>query len=108
MATNLKNYLTANIGTVATTVYNPTTSGIQSTVIGLLLTNTANTNVTANVTLTSGATTVFLIKNVTLLVNNALDIIGNTKLILEQNDLLQVTSSTASSIDVTVSAVEIT
>lgn len=107
MATTLKNYITANVGTSPLTVYNPTTAGIQSTLIGLVLANTTTSAVTASVTLTSASTTVYIIKNVTLPSGNSLDIIGGSKIIIEQNDSLQVTSSTASSIDVTVSTVEV-
>lgn len=107
MATTLKNYITANVGTTPSTVYNPTTAGIQSTLIGLVLANTTTSAVTASVTLTSGAATVYIIKNVTLPSGNALDIVGGGKIIIEQNDLIQVTSSAASSVDVTVSTVEV-
>lgn len=107
MATALKNYIASNIGTSATTVYNPTATGIQSTVIGLLLANTTTSSVTASVTLNSGATTVYIIRNVTLPAGNTLDIIGGGKLIVEQNDVIQVVSSAASSVDVTVSTVEV-
>lgn len=107
MATTLKNYLSSGVGTTATTVYNPTTANIQSTVIGLVLANTTASPITASVTLNSGATTVFVIRNVTIPTGNALDIIGGSKLIVEQNDIIQVVSSAASSVDVTVSAVEV-
>lgn len=107
MATALKNYLTANVGTTPSTVYNPTTSGIQSTIIGMLLVNTSNSAVTTSVTLQSGATTVYLLKNLSLSTNNAFDMLGGSKIILEQNDVLQVVSSAANSVDVTVSVVEV-
>lgn len=108
MPTALKNFITQNVGTSPTTVYNPTTASIQSTVIGLILANTTTVPITASVTLTSGATTVYVIRNVSLPVGNSLDIIGGSKLIMEQNDTIQVVSSAATSIDVTVSAVEVT
>lgn len=107
MATTLKNYLTANVGVTSTTVYNPTTAGIQSTVIGFLLTNTTAANVTTSITLISGATTVYLVKNLNLVTSNTFDLLGGSKLILEQNDELKVISSAASSIDVTLSVVEV-
>ena len=49
MAITYKNYLTANIGITPVTVYNPTTSNIQSTVIGFNISNTNTVPVTANV-----------------------------------------------------------
>ena len=107
MATTLKSYPTANVGVTATTVYNPTTAGIQSTVIGMTLANTTTNSVTASVTLTSGATTMYIIKNTTIPSGNSLSILGEGKFIVEQNDVLQVVSSAASSVDVLVSVVEV-
>jgi hypothetical protein len=107
MTTALKNHLTANVGTTATTVYNPTTSGIQSTVIGLTLANTTTSPITVSVTVTSGATTVYIIKNTSIPSGNSLSILGDGKFIVEQNDVVQVISSAASSVDVLLSVVEV-
>jgi hypothetical protein len=107
MATSLKNYITSNVGLTGNTVYNPTTSGIQSTMIGLVLCNTSQYPVTANVTLTSGVNTVYIVKNMVIPVGNSLDIINSGKIILTQGNIVNVASSLASSIDVTVSAVEV-
>lgn len=108
MATNFKNYLTANIGITPTVVYNPTTVGIQSTIIGFILANTTTVPVTITVTLTSGATTVNIIKNATITNGNSLDL-ANTggRIVLAQNDSISVVSSAATSIDVTISTVEV-
>lgn len=107
MTTTLKSYLTANVGLTATTVYNPTSAGIQSTVIGMTLANTTSSSVTANVTLTSGSTTVYLIKNVVLPSGNTLSVLGDGKFIVNEDDLVRVQSSAASSVDVIVSTVEV-
>ena len=107
MTTTLKNYLTSNVGASATTVYNPTTAGIQATVVGMTLANTTTSSVTASVTLTSGATTVYIIKNTTIPAGNSLSILGDGKFIVEQNDVVQVISSASSSVDVLLSVVEI-
>jgi hypothetical protein len=107
MATALKNYLTASVGTTATTVYNPTTAGIQSTVIGLTLANTVTSPITASVTVTSGATTVYIIKNTSIPSGNSLSILGDGKFVVEQNDVVQVVSSAATSVDVLISVVEV-
>lgn len=107
MATTLKNYLTVNIGTSPTTVYNPTTVGIQTTVIGMSVANTTTSDITINIALVSGGTTAYLVKNLELPVGNTYNVTGDIKLVLERNDSLQVTSSTASSADVVVSAVEV-
>ena len=107
MATALKNYPTASVGTTATTVYNPTTAGIQATVIGLTLANTSTSSITASVTVTSGATTVYIIKNTSIPSGNSLSILGDGKFVVEQNDVVQVVSSAASSVDVLLSVVEV-
>jgi len=107
MATALKSYPTANVGVTATTVYNPTAAGIQVTVIGLTLANTTTSSVTASVTLASGATTVYLIKNTSIPAGNSLSILGEGKFVVEQNDVVQVVSSAATSVDVLVSVVEV-
>jgi hypothetical protein len=107
MTTTLKSYLTANVGLTSTTVYNPTSAGIQSTVIGMTLANTATSSITANVTLTSGATTVYLIKNVVIPSGNSLSVLGDGKFIVNQNDIVKVQSSVNTSVDVIVSVVEV-
>lgn len=107
MAINYKNYPTANVGVTATTVYAPTTTGIQSTVIGLTLANSQTSPVSASVTLTSGGVTVYIIKNVVIPVGNALNIVDAGRFVVEQNDYIQVQSSIANSVDVLVSTIEI-
>jgi hypothetical protein len=107
MATNLKNYLTPNVGISATPVYNPTATGIQSTVIGLTLANTTTAPISVSVTVTSGVTTVYIIKNTVIPSGNSLSALGDGKFIVEQNDIVQVVSSTASSVDVMLSVVEV-
>lgn len=110
MAINYKNYLTNNIGTTATTVYNPTAAGLQSTVIGLTLSNNTNTNITANVTLTSTSVgvTANVIRNAIIYAGTSLNVIDSGKVIIEQNDVIQVNCSVASGADVIVSTVEVT
>lgn len=107
MATSLKNYLVPNIGLTPTTVYNPTTAGIQATVVGMTLANTTSSPITASITLTSGVTTAYLIKNVIIPAGNAYNVTGDIKIFIEQNDILQVVSSVASSVDVVLSSVEV-
>ena len=104
MTINYQNVLTANV-TASTTVYNPTTAGVQCTMIGCLIANTTTTAVTATITLTSGATTVNLVKNVAIPVGTALDIMNSAKIVVEQNDVLAV--SATGTVDVTVSTVEV-
>ena len=104
MAINYQNQLTASI-TSNTTVYNPTTVGVQCTLIGCLIANTTTSNVTATVTLNSGATTVNIVKNVLIPSGTSLDIMNAAKIIVERNDVLSVSATGA--VDVTVSVVEV-
>lgn len=104
MAITYKNYLTKNI-TTNTVVYNPTTSGIQSTLVGLIVcNNTANTAI-ATITITSGGTTANITTGTSIPVGTSLNIIDSNRLIVGQNNSISVTSS--SSVDVTISAIEV-
>jgi len=107
MANTFKNYVTANAGTTATTVLTGAT-GAQTTVIGMTMANTNAANITASVTLNNGTTTVYLVKNATILPGGALvPVGGDQKVVLEAGHILQVQSNTASSLDVIVSVLEI-
>lgn len=106
MAINYKNYLTTNI-TTATTVYNPTTAGIQATVVSMILANNSNANtVTANVTLNNGSVTANVVRNVTIPVGTSLNVISSDRLIVAANNIMQVAAT--GSVDVTISAIEVT
>jgi len=106
MAINYVSTQTANVTTI-TTVYNPTTSGVQATLTGCLLANTTTSPVTASVTLVnSGATvTTNIVKNVIIPVGTSLDIMNAAKIVVPRNYTLQVVASGAT--DVTVSSVEV-
>jgi hypothetical protein len=105
MAINYQNQLTANV-TSNTTVYSPTATGVQATLIGLLIANTTTSLVTATVLLTSGATTVNIVKNVQIPSGTCLDVVQAAKIIIERNDVLAVSATGA--VDITVSAIEVT
>lgn len=107
MAINYTNYPVRNIGTVATTVYNPTTTGIQSTLIGFNISNTSTSAITVSVTLTQGANTIYLIKNAPIPANNSFSLIDSNKIIIKKDDIIQVQSSLASSADVLASVIEV-
>jgi hypothetical protein len=105
MAINCQNALTANV-TASTTVYSPTATGVQATLIGLLIANTTTSTITATVTLNSGATTVNIVKNVVIPSGTSLDVVQSAKIIIERNDVLAVSATGA--VDITVSAIEVT
>jgi hypothetical protein len=50
---------------------------------------------------------VYIIKNTNIPSGNSLSILGDGKFIVEQNDVVQVVSSVASSVDVLLSVVEV-
>jgi hypothetical protein len=106
MAINYVSAQAANVTTI-TTVYNPTTSGVQATLIGCLLANTTSNAITASVTLVnSGATvTTNIVKNVTIPSGTALDIMNAAKIVIPQNYTIQVVANGAT--DVTISAIEV-
>jgi hypothetical protein len=103
------NYVSAQAVNVSslTTVYNPTTSGVQATLIGCLLANTGGTSVTATVTLTNAAatTTTNIVKNIMIPSGNSLDILSTAKIVVPQNYVVAVSST--GTVDVTISSVEV-
>ena len=108
MASTFKNSLSSGVGLVQTSVYT-VPANTTSTVIGLTVSNTLGTEVSCDVVVTDTSTTTdaFIVKGATVPVGGALvPIGGEQKIVLEQNDVLKVTSSDAASLDVTVSILE--
>lgn len=103
------NYVSAQAASVTTntTVYNPTTSGVQATLTGCLIANASAYPVNATVTLTnaSATTTTNIILNTPIPANNSLDVISSSRINVPQNYTVKV--SATGPVDVTVSAVEI-
>lgn len=109
MAANFKNFTANSVGTSNTTLYNPTTAGIQSIVIGLTLSNKVGTAVTASVILDTGTDVTYIIKDGLITVGTTLvPVGGGTKLVVAENHSLKIISNTASSVDATLSVLEIT
>jgi hypothetical protein len=107
MATNtFKSYVLQGIGITPTTVY----TGVgQATVIGLSVANTTASAITVDVTLTKGATTVYLIKSCPVPVGSSAVVVGgDQKVVCEVGNTIKVTSSAAASVDVVISMLEIT
>ena len=108
MASVFKNAVTAGVGTSTTSVYT-VPAATTATIIGLTVSNTTGSKATTDVqvTDTSAGTTVYLVKAANVPVGGALvPIGGEQKIVLETGDALKVTSSAASSLDVTVSILE--
>ena len=100
MANTFKNYTKASIGTTGQSVYT-VPSSTTSVMIGLNLSNTSASQVTADVLLNG----TYLIKNVPIPSGSSLDALGG-KIILETGDNVVVESSAANRIDVILSVLE--
>lgn len=112
MANTFKNTAARNVGTTPVAVITaPTTS--QDTVIGMTISNTTTSPITADVYVSILGTNYYIIKGATVPVGGSLvPIGGDQKVVLVgsagRNDSIYVVSSAASSADVVVSYLEIT
>lgn len=107
MASTFKNAVAASIGTTPVVAYTVPASTV-GTVIGLSLANRAALDCQVTVTLTKGGTVVNLIKSAPVPVGSALALMGgDQKLVMETGNLITITSTVATSIDVVVSVLEI-
>ena len=107
MANNFKNYFLKNANTTSQNVY-VAGAGVQATIIGMTIGNITSSPITANVTVTSGGTTYFMLQSATISNGGALvPIGGDQKLVMEAGDYMQVQTSGANSADVIVSVLEI-
>ena len=108
MANAFKNFFLKNANTVSQNVY-VAGAGVQATVIGMSIANITDAPISANITLSSGGTDYFMVKNAIIATGGALvPIGGDQKVVLEANDYLQVQTSAADSADVILSVLEIT
>jgi hypothetical protein len=106
MASTFKNYVASAVGTTANTLC---TSPGQTTVIGMSIANIITSPVTVDVYITVSAANYYLVKGATVPVGGSLvPVGGDQKVVLESGDAIKVVSSTASSVDVIVSTLEIT
>lgn len=109
MATNFKNVIEKDIGTVRVSVYT-TPPANNTTVLGLSLANTTDSVVTASVLLGDGdgSSIAFLVKEMPIPPNSTFKPFGKgEKMIMQANDVLYVESNITDSIDVILSMVEI-
>ena len=106
MANTFKSITKASVGTVTQDVY--TVPGATTTVvIGFCLSNRTGSNVTADVFIDkSTGDDVYIVKGILIPDGSLYDFNAGNKIILQTGDKIQVTSSTASSVDVIVSVLE--
>ena len=110
MANQFVKKLTINVGTSSSTVY---TAGAttRATIIGINVANTTTGPITVSILFYDNANTRlgYIVKDVLIAKGTSLAAIGgDQKLVTEPNDQIRVISSTATSADVIVSALEIT
>jgi hypothetical protein len=108
MANTFKNAVGSAIGTSQTSVYT-VPSGATTTVIGMTISNITGASTTCDVVVTdtSSGTSVYIVKGATVPSGGALvPIGGEQKIVLESTDVIKVTSSVASGLDVIVSVLE--
>lgn len=85
-----KNVLSAGV----TTEISVLTATTATTLIGMTVANTTAAQITVDVKLTSGATTVFLVKAAVVPVGSSMvPVGGEQKVVLETGDILKVTAS---------------
>lgn len=114
MANTFKSYGSSSVGVTATAVYT-VPAATTSTVIGASVANTnASTLVSVDVILSKGAggtgtgNDFYLVKNAPITPGGSLVVIGgDQKLVMETGNVLKVVSTLAASVDVMVSALEI-
>lgn len=116
MASTFTKYWKQSVGTSNTVVYNPTTSGIQTTIIGMTICNKSTGSIEVSTTLSvgntannAGANSVYIVKSAVIPVGSSLvPIGGDQKIVMTQGDYLEVSSNAASSADVLLSVLEVT
>ena len=118
MANDFKRFTSSSLGTTtgatATAVYTVPSSGsaMESIVIGITLSNTSASGITADVFLDNydGSNDVYIIKNASIPTGSSLEVMAGNKLVLQgngtTNDALRVSSSASSSLDCTISILE--
>ena len=109
MANTFKVKTVNNVGTSDSDVYT-CPSATQTTIIGMNLANTTTGSVLANVTLLNDdGDSCFVVKNAPIPNGGSLVAVGgDQKLVMEANDIIKVSSDTTTSVDVSLSILEIT
>jgi hypothetical protein len=108
MANTFTSYMNKDVGTSAATVVTIAAS-TQTTVIGMSCANTITSPVTVDAYVTRSAVNYYLVEAATVPVGGSLVLVGgDQKVVLITGDALKVVSSTAASIDVVTSVLNIT
>ena len=110
MANSFKLKTKTNVGTTALTVYTANTANLSSTIlVGLVCSNTTSSAVEADVQIENDdGDNVYVVKDAPIPAKGSLEVLSGGKIVMEPDDVMKVTSSAVSSIDVSLSIMEIT
>ena len=120
MANDFKRFTKPNVttstGTSADAIYTVPSTGsaaMESIIIGIYLSNTTGTGITGSVFLDAyggSSGDIYVVKDATVPAGASLEVISGGKLVVQgdgtANDVVRISCSTASSLDVTVSVLE--
>ena len=120
MANDFKRFTVNNVntsaGASASAVYTVPagagSSALESIVIGITVSNTSSTGITASVFLdnNSGSNDVHIVKNATIPAGSSLEVMAGNKLVVQNSgsagDVIRVSAGTASACDATISVLE--
>lgn len=107
MANTFTSYVNKDVGTAPVAIVT-VGAGVQTTLIGMSCANTTTAPVTVDAYITRSAVNYYLIKGATVPVGGTLVVIGGEqKVVLVAADSLNIVSSTATSVDSVVSALNI-
>ena len=108
MANVFKLRTKTNIGVTTVGIYT-VPSATMTTVIGLTLANTSGGSINVGVGITrTGSDNVSIIKNVPVPQGSSLEVMQGNKIIMEATDTITVVSDTSSSLDASLSILEMT
>ena len=112
MANTFNSVTSGSVGTTLTNVYT-CPSSTTTIILGASLANTATNPIGGSVKLAkdgtgAGADDVFIVKQAPIPVGSSIEVMAGNKVVMEDSDILQFQSDTSSSLDVTVSMLEIT
>lgn len=104
-----KRLVSRSVGTTPMTIGSYTVAAsTQVTIIGLVVSNTAATDIEVAVSLYDGANDTHFVKNCPIPVGGSVVVVGGSqKVVLETGDGVRVVSDTATSVDVVMSILEI-
>jgi len=109
MANNFKVKKSQSIGTSATAIGTYTVPASTETIVtGITLANRTASAITVDLDHYDGATATYIIKDAPIPVGGTLVVGEGQRIVMEVSDQIRVTSDTASSVDATMSILEIT